>query len=98
MLTKLGYGAYSTVWLARDERTNQYKSLKIGVRDDSEASPMSNEVKVFRHIMACPDEVEGAAVTRLPDDIFEVDGHNCLVMKPHACICSSFGLLLHSTK
>ncbi|KJX97122.1 protein kinase [Zymoseptoria brevis] len=50
VITKLGYGAYSTVWLARDQATQQYASLKICVRDDSEDSPVLNEYKILRHM------------------------------------------------
>lgn len=85
ILTKIGYGAHSTVWLARDQRTDQYTSLKICVRDDSDISPVANELKIFQHVATCPKEHAGADLVRLPDDMFEVEGHSCLVMKPHAC-------------
>ena len=83
ILTKLGYGAHSTVWLARDQRTNQYTCLKVFVRDDSSASPVANEIDVLRHIGTCSQE--HAALMRLPDDVFDVEGHKCLAMKPMAC-------------
>nr|POE56214.1 serine/threonine-protein kinase spk-1 [Quercus suber] len=85
ILAKLGYGAYSTVWLARDRKTNQYTSIKVFVRDDSETSPMANEIRVLRHIATCSHEHAGATAVRLADDIFEVNGHSCLAMKPQAC-------------
>ena len=85
ILTKLGYGANSTVWLARDRRTSQYTSIKVFVRDDSEASPVANELNILRHIATCSNEHAGAALARLADDTFEVGGHSCLAMKPQAC-------------
>lgn len=83
ILTKLGYGANSTVWLARDQRTNQYTCIKVFVRDDSKASPVTNELNILQHIATCSDE--HAALVRLPSDIFEVQGHKCLAMTPLAC-------------
>ncbi|KAH9895540.1 protein kinase-like domain-containing protein [Xylariomycetidae sp. FL2044] len=34
---KLGYGAYSTTWLARDEQTAKYIAVKVGTADSSRA-------------------------------------------------------------
>lgn len=85
ILTKLGYGAYSTVWLVRDQKTDQYTSLKICTRHETDTSPVANELSIFRHMKACSDGHAGATLARLPDDVFEVDSHICLVMKPHAC-------------
>ncbi|KAK4987165.1 hypothetical protein LTR66_007669 [Elasticomyces elasticus] len=66
IIAKLGYGAYSTIWLARDERfihtpnltdidqlrcrSKQYTSLKVCVQDDAEASPVINEVRMLRRL------------------------------------------------
>lgn len=83
ILTKLGYGANSTVWLARDQRTNQYTCVKVFIRDDSRASPITNELNILRHIATCSDE--HATLVRLPNNVFEVQGHKCLAMTPLAC-------------
>ncbi|KAL9099100.1 MAG: hypothetical protein Q9163_005354 [Psora crenata] len=50
IITKLGYGAYSTVWLARDERSKQYASLKVCVQDNTETSPVINEVSMLQRL------------------------------------------------
>lgn len=82
ILTKLGYGANSTVWLTRDQSTNGYSSIKVFIRDNSDASPVTNELKILRHLATLPSEHE---LVRLPLDTFEVEGHSCLVMAPQAC-------------
>ncbi|KAM5433064.1 hypothetical protein MferCBS31731_007288 [Microsporum ferrugineum] len=91
IIAKLGYGAYSTVWLANDERAKEYKTLKVTVQvDDSTAStsPVLNEIKMLRHMKTFVDkEHPGLFFTRLADDILEIDGpaggrHYCVVSKP----------------
>ncbi|KAE8320134.1 kinase-like domain-containing protein [Aspergillus transmontanensis] len=43
-IAKLGYGSYSTVWLARDERTKEYATLKVCIeQNDDKPSPVLNE-------------------------------------------------------
>lgn len=65
VVAKLGYGAYSTVWLARDERydtillataslnhrrSQQYATLKVCIENDSTDSPVSNEINMLKHL------------------------------------------------
>ncbi|SMR63713.1 unnamed protein product [Zymoseptoria tritici ST99CH_1A5] len=87
IIAKLGYGANSTVWLARDQVTQQYASLKICVRDETEDSPVLNEYNILRHISACATTSDhaGPSLLRRADDMFMADGHHCFVMKPYAC-------------
>ncbi|KAK6826694.1 hypothetical protein RU639_004750 [Aspergillus parasiticus] len=71
-IAKLGYGAYSTVWLAWDKKAREYTSLKVGVQTkESESSPVLNEINMLR---------------RLEKDISEIDGpsgsHYCIAFKP----------------
>lgn len=33
IVDKLGYGGWSTVWLARDSRQKRYVALKVGIAD-----------------------------------------------------------------
>lgn len=98
ILAKLGYGAYSTVWLTRDQRTDQYSSIKICVRDESKASPVANEVSLLRHMATCSTDHTGAELTRLADEIFHVDGHSCIAMKPHACSLQQLQHMLVGSK
>lgn len=47
VLHKLGYGGFSTVWLARDENQNRIVSLKVLTAD---ASRQPTELKLLRHL------------------------------------------------
>ncbi|KAL4907141.1 kinase-like domain-containing protein [Aspergillus multicolor] len=92
IIAKLGYGAYSTVWLARDERTNQYSSVKVSIEqrdNDDKISPVLNEVTMLRRMKALAkgDDHPGLCFTRLACDIFQLQGssggsHYCIVSKP----------------
>lgn len=85
---KLGYGASSTTWLARDQRLAKYVALKIAV-SDLEWPPESAILKELRdgeRHMETPHHL----VPEILDE-FEVEGpeihgargkHRCLVMTP----------------
>lgn len=80
---KLGYGGYSTIWLARDHQQHRYVSLKIKV---SEALSSSNENKIMR-LLGHRDakEERGRFVPKLLDEfsITSPNGnHSCLVGEP----------------
>ncbi|KAK3689219.1 putative serine protein kinase [Podospora appendiculata] len=82
VIRKLGDGAYSTVWLARDLRNDRYVALKILV---SEISASTTELRILRHI-AQVAPLEGATyITQLLGE-FEHRGpngtHKCLVFEP----------------
>ena len=77
---KLGFGSFSTVWLARDTLQQCYVSLKISRAD---FRPDSNELKILRHLAQCHRPHEGSQyVMKLKDD-FIISGpngnHICLV-------------------
>ncbi|OAL34541.1 hypothetical protein AYO20_06171 [Fonsecaea nubica] len=88
IIAKLGYGAYSTVWLAREEISKQYISLKVCIEDGTETSPVVNEVAMLRRLSEFAREADhpGLDFTRLAHDIFEIDGphgrHYCIATKP----------------
>ncbi|KAJ5849928.1 hypothetical protein N7455_009784 [Penicillium solitum] len=115
VIAKLGYGAYSTVWLAWDQRSanpiyfrerlpagnasihplyraRQYTSLKVCVSQDTESSPILNEINMLRRLKIFADNdqrnLPGVGFTRLADDIFEIDRdslhslHYCIASKP----------------
>ncbi|KAK2810901.1 hypothetical protein FQN50_002492 [Emmonsiellopsis sp. PD_5] len=87
VIAKLGYGAYSTVWLAWNERAKQYTSLKVCVSQDTESSPIINEINMLRRLRRFADteqrDLPGVGFTRLADDIFDIDGqHYCIASKP----------------
>ncbi|RCI08652.1 hypothetical protein L249_4798 [Ophiocordyceps polyrhachis-furcata BCC 54312] len=80
IIDKLGYGGWSTVWLARDSVKERYVALKVG-RADS----LGNETETLRAL-----ETAGGcdAIPRLLDQ-FHVDGpngsHPCSVTEPALC-------------
>ncbi|KAK5168829.1 uncharacterized protein LTR77_006138 [Saxophila tyrrhenica] len=88
VLAKLGFGAYSTVWLSRDERTSKHLCLKVCVNDETTNSPVLNEAEMLRHLESTSEAGDhpGLDFIRLADDIFEADGptgrHHCIAMKP----------------
>ncbi|KAK3113767.1 hypothetical protein LTR53_008600 [Teratosphaeriaceae sp. CCFEE 6253] len=90
VIAKIGFGAYSTVWLARDQRSKAYSCLKVCVHDDTEASPILNEVRMLRHLEEMAkedtDDHPGLDFTRLADEIFQIEGpaeqHYCMASKP----------------
>ncbi|CAI7619380.1 unnamed protein product [Penicillium discolor] len=77
VIVKLGYGAYSTVWLAWDQRAKQYTSLKVCVSKDAESSLILNEINMLRCLKIFADtdqrDLPRVGFTRLADDIFESD-------------------------
>ncbi|EEP82159.1 predicted protein [Uncinocarpus reesii 1704] len=88
VIAKLGYGAYSTVWLAWDERAKAYASLKISIQvDDAKTSPVTNEVNMLRRMGKIAEiDHPGLDFTRLANDIFQISRssgrHYCIVCKP----------------
>lgn len=69
-------------------RSKLYLSLKVCVQDDTETSPVINEVKMLRRLTKFAQLFDhpGLDFTRLAHDIFEVDGpsgrHYCIAAKP----------------
>lgn len=70
-------------------RTSGYASIKVCVHDNSDSSPILNEVKMLRHLAQSPREHPGSTYARLADEIFELDGrfgpHYCLALRPQGC-------------
>lgn len=77
---KLGYGSYSTIWLARDTALNQYVSIKILLASESSKSSESD----ILHMLQSSDLYHpGQRFTPQLLDTFDIDGpnghHFCLV-------------------
>ena len=49
VINKLGYGAYSTVWLVKDLLSGKYTSLKITAAEHSKGK-VASEVQVIRYL------------------------------------------------
>ncbi len=83
VLHKLGYGGFSTVWLARDENQDRLVSLKVLTAD---ASRQPTELKLLRHLddHAQANPWRGNIISTL--DNFTIDGpngtHLCSVSRP----------------
>ncbi|KAF2151295.1 kinase-like protein [Myriangium duriaei CBS 260.36] len=74
ILHKVGWGAYSTVWAARDERSQRHVAIKVKV---SKSLPTNREVDVLKKIQGAD-----AGVMQLLD-FFSIEGpngsHDCIV-------------------
>lgn len=79
---KLGWGSYSTVWLAQDTQICQYVALKVLIAHVSEESA---ESRALRHLGQ--KDVTGFVASLL--DEFYIDGpngrHLCIATKPTRC-------------
>ncbi|TXC11277.1 hypothetical protein FocTR4_00006228, partial [Fusarium oxysporum f. sp. cubense] len=82
VIRKLGEGAYSTVWLARDLRNSRYIALKILISENTETS---HELRVLHHLAKVAPQDGVRHVTQLLTE-FEHKGpngiHKCLVFEP----------------
>jgi serine/threonine-protein kinase SRPK3 len=91
IVDKLGYGGYSTIWLARDETAKRYVAVKIGI---SSPSLPRREIEVLRALHSsrssshAPAGSDMNACTALPSilDAFDIHGpngtHTCYMLTP----------------
>ena len=88
---KLGHGTFSTVWLARDQQTQQHGAVEVGIAD----AP-SKEIDTLKYltemINASINSSTGAAMIPIVKDHFTIDGpngnHPCLVTNLARCSLS----------
>ncbi|KAE8134924.1 kinase-like protein [Aspergillus pseudotamarii] len=82
VVTKLGYGSSSTVWLCRDLCNRRYLVLKVHVRTKRQPP----EVGISNHLKAMQSTHTGKKYVRLILDAFEIPGpygvHPCLLYEP----------------
>jgi serine/threonine-protein kinase SRPK3 len=86
IVDKLGYGGYSTIWLARDEILKRNVAVKIGI---SSPSLPRREIEVLRALYSSRSNLHAHtgsvmdSCTALPSvlDAFDIDGPN----GTHAC-------------
>ena len=81
---KLGFGSYSTVWLAQDSHKTRYVALKIIVADKSRDS---SESRILKHLndRSKTSHPGDSYVSSILDEFFIEDpnGHHvCLVSEP----------------
>lgn len=83
---KLGYGGYSTIWLARDQLRNRSVSLKILLASGSEND---SEGEILRYLSDGDSWDQGKRFIPLLLEEFSIKGpngrHSCLVQEPAGC-------------
>ncbi|KAL9945820.1 hypothetical protein ACHAO5_004487 [Verticillium nonalfalfae] len=89
VVAKLGYGSSSTVWLARDLRSQKYWALKVHVND---LPDHNQELRVYQHLAGADvttdgvDEHPGLKHIRTLEDSFKIQGphgeHEVFIMTP----------------
>ncbi|KAF1949849.1 kinase-like protein [Byssothecium circinans] len=83
---KLGFGATSTVWLARDLNQCRHVTLKLFINAEPMGSELDNELNIYKRIESTPKNSPGRSAVRPLLDSFDVDGpegkHRCLVHPP----------------
>ncbi|GLA26017.1 hypothetical protein AnigIFM63326_002811 [Aspergillus niger] len=70
VITKLGFGASSTVWLCRDLHQDRHLILKVHVRSRRQLP----EVQISKHLKALHENHVGQKYVRLVLDSFEIEG------------------------
>ncbi|KAJ5577308.1 hypothetical protein N7535_004234 [Penicillium sp. DV-2018c] len=87
IVDKLGYGGYSTVWLARDTCSKRYVAVKVGIADAPSRETKTLQALARHH--ASSYEHPGHDAIPLPLDEFEISGpngtHQCYTMPPARC-------------
>ncbi|KAK9374657.1 protein kinase [Lipomyces chichibuensis] len=83
VLHKLGFGGFSTVWLARDEQSHRLVSLKIMT---AEASNTCDEMRILQYLKDSAICHPACAHILCVLDHFTIDGPN----GSHSCLVSPF--------
>ncbi|KZF25505.1 kinase-like protein [Xylona heveae TC161] len=93
---KLGFGASSTVWLARDMNCCRYVTLKIYINSASMGQQLDDELTIYKRMERGSKSHLGHNAVRSLLDSFDVDGpedkHRCLV---HPLLWESVLIFLH---
>ncbi|KAI7313744.1 hypothetical protein KC315_g11571 [Hortaea werneckii] len=83
---KLGYGAYSTVWLCRDLKASDFVSVKVGTSHGAGPMRQDRELKFYEHVASLGSQHPGGTYIRGLLETFEISGptgkHLCLVQPP----------------
>lgn len=86
VITKLGYGVYSTVWLCRDLRRYRYVVVKVYVRSSAYGVQAARELRAYERLSHVKTDHPGRAFVRNILGHFKVEGpdepHVCLVHEP----------------
>jgi hypothetical protein len=83
---KLGFGGYSTIWLALDTMDRQYVAVKICSADSREGSLEGGVLQRLSHSTQNDAVHPGERLVQTLIDAFDIQGpnghHKCLVMPP----------------
>ncbi|KAI6779942.1 Serine/threonine-protein kinase SRPK [Emericellopsis cladophorae] len=86
IVSKLGFGSTSTVWLARDLNSNQHVALKVFVLSQAFGGPASQELGIHARLASSPQDHPGREAIPHMLGSFEVSSaegdHQCLVHQP----------------
>ncbi|KAF2628840.1 kinase-like protein [Macroventuria anomochaeta] len=82
VLHKLGWGSYSTVWAARDQRARTYVAVKISISGQERSN---REFTVLRALAAAHFDHPGGQHVMTMQDHFQLNGpngtHDCFVLE-----------------
>ncbi|KAJ5948121.1 hypothetical protein N7466_001136 [Penicillium verhagenii] len=83
---KLGFGASSTVWLARDMDYRRYVTVKVLINSTSLGEQLDHELSIHKRIEGARQNHPGRDYVRSLLDSFDITGpedqHRCLVHPP----------------
>jgi len=85
---KLGFGTFSTIWLAKDNKQSKYVAVKIAV---SATTNLSKETSILEHLNCGRQDLPSAGKHQIPSLLghFTIDGpngrHQCLISEPLRC-------------
>lgn len=83
---KLGFGGYSTIWLARDNTLDRYVSLKVSVASESSKN---TEANILGQLQSVDTLHPGQRFIPHLLDAFSIEGpngrHTCLVQEAAGC-------------
>lgn len=86
---KLGYGSFSTIWLARDKQLENYVAIKVGTAD-SDRKEVDIMAKLSNPVLG--RESQGCALVPPVLDRFDIQGpngyHPCLITAAARCSLS----------
>lgn len=87
---KLGFGAYSTIWMARDQKTEKYVAVKITIAD---CNPTNSQERNILHRLGSAElkakTHPGSAIIPSITDEFTISGPNGV----HQCFVTSVGMM-----
>jgi serine/threonine-protein kinase SRPK3 len=88
VVDKLGFGGYSTIWLARDYQLNRYVAIKVNVSNSllpRRESSILRALSSSKSTSKANDTTTGAFIPRILDE-FDIKGpngtHSCYIVAP----------------